>query len=239
MCTIGAVMGGDRAFLLKNFDYRSTPTGWAHLHAFEESFAHFALVDHEQKGVNSGLNAAGLGLLISRSKCDVPTPEKEELRTVLNAHVLANCADVPDAVEHIEAYAAQHPTMLGGNVLLCDGDAMSVTEYFGGKSHTEVRSEGFLLRANHSVSGIIANQRENSLRRYAQMESFLKDLHARIGSMDRQEVVAACKQCLTTPPVLNPNTRSSFVIDIRALTVDYCVGENPWQTYVLGAAAGS
>ena len=86
MCTIGAVTQNSRTFLLKNFDYPPAPTGWAFFDTFDGGYPHFALVDHDQQGLNSGLNARGLALQISRSKCLTnATPEREELRTVLNA----------------------------------------------------------------------------------------------------------------------------------------------------------
>ena len=100
MCTIGAVIQNGRTYLLKNFDYAPTPTGWAFFEG--PGISHFALVDHDQQGVNSGFNASGLVLQISRSKClaDV-TPEREESRTVLNGAVLADCAAVAEAVAKI------------------------------------------------------------------------------------------------------------------------------------------
>ena len=90
MCTIAAMARGSRTIMLKNFDYKATPTGWVWFHGFDGQHAHFALVDHAQQGLNSGLNCKGLGLQISRSRADAPTPERSELRTVLNAEVLAN-----------------------------------------------------------------------------------------------------------------------------------------------------
>jgi len=232
MCTIGAMISGDKTFLLKNFDFRSTPTGWAYLQTFEEKYPHFALVDHAQAGLNSGLNSAGLGLLISRSRCGDPTtPEREERRTVLNGEVLAGYADVESAVAHIEAYAQLHPEMFGGNVLLADEDRISVTEYFGGNARSEIREKGFLLRANHSVFGLIDNRGESSLSRYDQMAAFLSDRCQRLADLDREDIIAQCKALLLTPPVLNPNTRSSFVIDIQDRRVDYRVGVAPWQTF--------
>ena len=88
MCTIAAMIHGQKVFMLKNFDYRATPTGWVQFETFDGGHSHFALVDHAQQGLNSGLNAAGLGLEISRSGCDDPTPERDEVRTVLNGGLL-------------------------------------------------------------------------------------------------------------------------------------------------------
>ena len=94
MCTIGAGIQHGRTYLLKNFDYAPTPTGWAFFEG--PGIPHFALVDHDQQGVNSGFNASGLALQISRSKClaDV-TPEREESRTVHYFPACPECLTVP------------------------------------------------------------------------------------------------------------------------------------------------
>ena len=232
MCTIGAMLAPEKTFLLKNFDYLSTPTGWAYLETFDGGHSHFALVDHAQQGLNSGLNAAGLALQISRSKCtDLDTPEREEIRTVLNGDVLARFHTVPDAVAHIEAFASEHPEMLGGNVMLADESHISVTEYFGGNAQSKIKTEGILLRANHSVFGLIDNHGENSGSRYNQMQTFLNPTYPQIKDLGRAEIIDRCKDLLRTPPILNDNTRSSFVIDIQERRIDYMVGNSPWQTF--------
>ena len=101
MCTMGAVIQNGRTYLLKNFDYAPTPTGWAFFEG--PGIPHFALVDHDQQGVNSGLNAHGLALQISRSEClAVATPEAQESPTVLNGSVLSECAAVAEAAAKIE-----------------------------------------------------------------------------------------------------------------------------------------
>jgi hypothetical protein len=167
MCTIGAIRHEGKTFMLKNFDYGPSPTGWTYFHTFDGGHPHMALVDHGQQGVNSGLNVAGLGLLISRSrKLEEPTPERLDLRTVLNAETLTRFSDVPAAVAHVEAYAQAHPEMFGGNVILADDRHLSVTEYFGGKVRSEILEAGFLARANHSVLGVLDNRGENSTARY-------------------------------------------------------------------------
>tara|TARA_B100001123_G_scaffold425390_1_gene538177 strand:- start:3984 stop:4292 length:309 start_codon:yes stop_codon:yes gene_type:complete len=101
--------------------------------------------------VNSGLNEHGLALQISQSGRRAPTPEREELRTALNAEVLARCNTVEQAVEELETYAREHPAMLGGNVMLGDSRSISVTEYCGGNAQSEILEEGVVIRANHSV----------------------------------------------------------------------------------------
>ena len=198
-----------------------------------------ALVDHNQQGVNSGLNAAGLGLLISRSrKREDPTPERMELRTVLNAEVLTRFSDVPTAVAHVEAYAQAHPGMFGGNVMLANPRHLSVTEYFGGEARSEMLEEGFLARANHSVLGVVDNVAENSVARYARMTGFLEDLYPQLPDLDRETVIARCKAALREAPILNPNTRSSFVIDIQERRVDYKIGDGAWQTFRFSGVPG-
>ena len=234
MCTIGAMICENKTFMLKNFDYRPFPTAWTYFQTFDHGHPHFALVDHNQQGVNSGLNAAGLGLLISRSrKPEDPTPEQQELRTVLNAEVLTRFSDVAAGVEHIEEYARTHPYMFGGNVMLADPQHISVTEYFGGKAQSQILEEGFLARANHSTFGVVQNVGENSAARYTQMKGSLENLYPQLPNLDRETVIARCKAILREPPILNPNTRSSFVIDIQERRVDYMIGDGDWETFRL------
>ena len=232
MCTIGAIIQGDKSFLLKNFDYRPVSTGWAFFETFDDGHPHFALVDHGQQGVNSGLNAAGLGLQISRSGWNDPgTPEEEELRTVLNGEVLAQCGSVSEGIARIEGYAAENPQMLGGNVMLADAERISVTEYFGGKAQSESVEEGYLARGNHSVFGLVDNASEGSVVRYERMVEFLQELYAWFPTLDQDDVVDRCRKLLRQEPILNGNTRSSFVIDVREGRVDYVVGDGPWQVF--------
>ena len=232
MCTIGALTHGGRTFLLKNFDYRPFPTGWAHFASFDERHSHFALVDHDQQGLNSGLNAAGLALQISRSGCvDSNTPEMHELRTVLNAEVLSHCNEVRQGVEYLEEYARAHPEMFGGNVMLADTERISVTEYFGGGVHSEIVENGFRARANHSLFGLVDNATEDSERRYERMVEFLQELYAWFPTLDDEDVLQRCKRVLRQEPLLKEQTRSSFVIDVVDKRVEYLVGEGPWQTF--------
>ena len=236
MCTIGAVIQNGRTYLLKNFDYAPTPTGWA---LFEGSgITHFALVDHDQQGVNSGLNARGLALQISRSKClSDMTPEREESRAVLNGAVLAECAVVDEAIAKIEAYAGQHPEMLGGNVMLGDCEQIAVTEYFGGAARTEIVADGILARANHSVLGVVENATESSIRRYERMVGFLQEFYTWLPTLDGEDAIARCRAVLREEPILNENTRSSFVVDVAEGRVDYLVGamggSSRWRTFWL------
>ncbi|NKB70010.1 MAG: hypothetical protein GKR89_23290 [Candidatus Latescibacteria bacterium] len=235
MCTIGAVTHEGRTFLLKNFDYPAFPTGWAHFHSFDGGHDHFALVDHDQQGLNSGLNAAGLGLQISRSKClDEDTPERVERRTVLNAEVLNRCSRVEEAVQQVEDFARAHPDMLGGNVMLADLERIAVSEYFNGQVQSEVLEKGFLARANHSILGVVDNETEDSVRRYERMVNFLQELFAWFPALDGDDIVERCRKVLRQEPLLNTHTRSSFVVDIEEQRVDYKVGDRPWQTFRFG-----
>ena len=241
MCTIGAVIQNGRTFLLKNFDYPAVPTGWAHFTTFDSGYPHFALVDHDQQGINSGLNDQGLALQISRSKClaDV-TPEREELRTVLNGEVLTRCATVLEGVARIETYAEQHPEMLGGNVMLGDRERIAVLEYFGGEVKSEVVENGFLARANHLVLGVVDNDSEDSVRRYERMVDFLQDLYAWLPTLDGEDVLARCRAMLRQEPILNGNTRSSFVVEVEGGQVDYLLTRGRWQSYwMVGDGAAS
>ena len=231
MCTIASMISGDKVFMLKNFDYRATPTGWTLFETFDGGYPHFALVDHAQQGLNSGLNIAGLGLQISRSRCDDPSPEREETRTVLNGEVLSGYTTVADGVAHIERYASENPGMNGGNVMLADAGHISVTEYIGGRSKSEVLTEGYLVRANHSVFGLIDNKRGNSPLRFAEMDAFVGDLFAELRDLDSETIILRCQDRLRTPPILQERTRSSFVIDVADRRVDYCVGKGSWHTF--------
>ena len=241
MCTIGAVIQNGRTFLLNNSDYPAVHTGWAHFTTFDSGYPNFALVDHDQQGINSGLNDQGLALQISRSKClaDV-TPEREELRTVLNGEVLTRCATVLEGVARIETYAEQHPEMLGGNVMLGDRERIAVLEYFGGEVKSEVVENGFLARANHSVLGVVDNDSEDSVRRYERMVDFLQDLYAWLPTLDGEDVLARCRAMLRQEPILNGNTRSSFVVDVEGGQVDYLLTRGRWQSYwMVGDGAAS
>ena len=121
--------------------------------------------------------------------------------------------------------------MYGGNVMLADAGQISVTEYIGGRSKSEVLTEGYLVRANHSMFGLIDNQRGNSPRRYAEMDAFVGALFADLGDLDREAIIRRCRDRLRTPPILQERTRSSFVIDVVDRRVDYCVGGGSWQTF--------
>ena len=232
MCTIGGLISRDTTLLLKNFDYPPSPTGWAYFSTFDGGIPHFALVDHGQQGVNSGLNRDGLGLLISRSKATDPaSPEALELRTVLNAEVLSRCSTVGQAIEQMEQYARQHPEMYGGNVILGDGHEISVSEYSAGRAMSQTVSDGYLARANHSEFGLLDNATEGSQMRRAKMLEFLRTLHPRIDGLQTDEILDACKPLLRSWPICHEATRSSFVILVQERRVEYMVGDGPWHTF--------
>lgn len=231
MCTIAAIRKGKRTILLKNLDLQPVPTGWALFEGFDGGLRHFAVVDHGQQGANSGLNECGLALQISQSGKPGPSPERDELRTVLNGEVLAHCTRVEEGVASLEAYAREHPTMLGGNVMLGDANRISVTEYLGGEVQSEILDEGVLVRANHSVFGLVDNRREDSEERYREMLSFADGLYEELAQMDLETCIDRCRNRLRTPPLLKEKTRSSFVIDVVGRRVDFMVGERPWETF--------
>lgn len=249
MCTIGGLLYRDKTFLLKSYDYDPFPVAWAHFETLDERLPHFALVNHGQHGINSGLNTAGLALQISRSvdvqppDRQVPTTEHQEVRTVLNADVLARFSDVPSAVAHIEEFARTHPDMYGGNVMLADSGHLSVTEYFNGVVKSETTTEGWLARANHSVFGIVDNMdvaaKYRSGPRCDRMIAFLRDLFPEVPQMDRESIIDCCKSLLREPPILGEKTRSSFVIDVQQRRVDYMIGEGPWRTFQFASEFGS
>ena len=121
--------------------------------------------------------------------------------------------------------------MFGGNVMLASEDHISVTEYFGGSAKSELLETGYFIRANHSMFGLIDNQTENSLTRYAAMRTFVEELYPQLPDLDRHTIIERCKDRLRTPPILQDSTRSSFVVDIQERRVDYIVGTNAWQTF--------
>jgi hypothetical protein len=232
MCTIGGVIRDGRTYLLKNFDYPPVPTGWSLFTPFNGGNSHFALVDHGQRGVNSGLNEAGFGLQISRSKSNDPDSEDtEELRTVLNAELLTGFSSVGSAVEHAKDYVSRHPQMYGGNLMMADEESISVMEYIDGKSRSEVVSDGYLARANHSIFGLMDNAQEGSIARYEEMDKFVRGLHSEIVDLECEEIISRCREVLRRPPILNPNTRSSFSICIELRRVDYVVGDGEWRVF--------
>jgi len=233
VCTVGALLREGTALLIKNFDYPPFPTGWSHFRTFERGYSHFALVNHGQRGVNSGINEAGLALAISRSKpTDPSSPEALELRTVLNAEVLSGYAKVPDARCHIESYARGHPEMLGGSVMLAGGDHLWVGEYLGGKIRSRMLEEGFIARANHFLFGLDDNATEDSVARHTRMQQFLKELFDDLPNLGLDEVVSRCKTVLRSRPILNENTRSSLVMDVSNRRVEYVVADGPWESFV-------
>ena len=231
MCTIASFIQDRKCYMLKNFDYRPVPTGWTRFEPFDDDLAHFALVDHAQQGLNSGMNRAGLGLQISRSKCADPSPERQECRTVLNAKILSRFSRVPEAVSYIEEFASTHPEMFGGNVMLADGNRISVTEYFGGTARSEILEDGYLVRANHSVFGLIENEGKNSLTRWEAMTAFAKDIYGELPHLSDGEILESCKARLRTGPILQDTTRSSFVMDIGKKTIHYMLGNGPWNSF--------
>jgi hypothetical protein len=232
MCTMAAIRRGSFTILLKNLDLRKpVPTGWAAFEPFDGDHHHFAVINHGQLGVNSGLNERGLALQISQSEKPAPTPEREELRTVLNAEVLARSTTVEEGVEMLETYAHEHPAMLGGNVMLADSQKISVTEYFGGEAQSEILEGGVLVRANHSVFGLVDNKSEDSEKRYGEMVEFAKALYERLGDLAPEGAINKCKVRLRTAPVLQETTRSSFVITTADRRVDHMVGEKPWEIF--------
>lgn len=227
-CTIGAVKKGSRTFLLKNFDYSPTPIGWAEF-TMRGALRHFALVDHEQQGVNSGLNEAGLGLVISSS--DLPGAYRLEKRTRINARILSTCSSVNQALTLLEEYAYMNRDMRGGNFLFADKRKIAIAEHFLGRIRREVKEEGYIARANHSVLGVVNNFNEGSGRRYRAMESFLKVLYEELDGLSDEEVLERCREVLLSPPILNDNTLGHIVIIIHELSFHYAARNKSWKTF--------
>ena len=97
-CTIGAISRDSKVFLLKNFDFPVVPVSWAEFRCIQ-GYDHLAPVDHDQQGVNSGLNNRGLGLVIFYSDIGKEGAEK---RTILNAEILSKYDNVEEAVQRIK-----------------------------------------------------------------------------------------------------------------------------------------
>jgi hypothetical protein len=209
---------------LKNFDFRVVPTSWAQFRCLD-GYNHFALVNHDQQGINSGLNQKGLALVISSS--DIGT-EREEKRTILNAEILSQYDNVADAVVRIKEYAIANPDMRGGNVILADYSKIAIVEYFEGKTEADIIAESYLARANHSVFGLVDNASENSTKRHESMSSFLQHLFLDAFPSEA-EIIQRCKNRLRREPILNHNTRGSFVISVHNQRVDYKVEDQGWM----------
>ncbi len=122
--------------------------------------------------------------------------------------------------------------------MLGDRERISVTEYFGGEVRSEVLQEGFLARANHSCLGVLDNETEESRRRYERMVEFLQELYAWMPTLDGEDLIARCRAILRQEPILNENTRSSFVIDVEDRRVDYMVGSGRWQRQWVNGDSG-
>jgi hypothetical protein len=227
---MGAVICGGRTILLKNFDYKPVPTGWAHF--IGQGHSHFALVDHDQKGVNSGMNDAGLALEISRSASPSPeSPERKELRTVLNGRILRDQVSVQAALREAGAYVEDHPEMYGGNLIIGNPSRICVMEHLAGRHSTKSTRNGFFARTNHSIFGMTENADEFSKLRYDKMVAFLASLHERMDEMEIDELFGLCRGLLRSHPILHDNTRSSMVMCPGELRVDYLVGDGEWQVF--------
>lgn len=237
MCTIGAISHANKTFVIKNFDYLpNTSLAWTRFQPFGSPFPHFALVDHFQQGVNSGMNIVGLGLVISESDPEFWENKKKELRTVINAEILANCKTVKQALKKLRAYAHAHPEMIGGNVILGDISHIAVIEYLKRKSRFAIAKQGFFARANQSFFGLRDdwdNYEVSNVERHEKMESFLKRLFPLAPSLDREEIISRCKKVLRTKPILNKFTLSSMVMDIQKRRIEFKIGDKSWQTFQL------
>jgi len=225
-CTICAISKEGKTFLLKNFDFQIVPVSWAEFRCIN-GYDHFALVDHDQQGVNSGLNVKKLALVISSSDIG---KQREEKRTILNAEILSKYDNVEDAVERIKGYTKANTNMRGGNIILADSsNKIAVVEYFESKAESEVIQEGWLARANHSIFGVVENAGENSKSRYENMSSFLGNLFQDF--LSDGEIIEQCKKRLRSEPILNKNTRSSFAIDVQNQRVDYKIEDKEWRVW--------
>lgn len=237
MCTIGAISRGDKTFLIKNFDYLpKTSLAWAHFQPFGSPFPHFALVDHFQQGINSGLNIRGLGLVIAESDPDFWEGKKKELRTVINAEILAKCKNVKQALIKLRKFASAHPEMIGGNFILGDHSHIAVIESLKRKFVFDTVENGFFARANQSVFGL-RNDWDNfevsNIDRYEKMESFLKRLFTELPNLNREEIIRRCKNRLRTRPIFNKFTLSSMIMDIQKRRIEFKIGNRRWQTFQL------
>jgi predicted choloylglycine hydrolase len=218
-CTIGVVKKNGRVFMLKNFDYWDVPVAFADFSLPKnnvESYKHFALVDHHQPGINSGMNECGLGLLISAS--GLPAFQGIEKRTWINARILSKCKSVKEAIDMFENYAYLERNLRGGNFMFADKDSMAVVEYFKGKTkHEYTEKDGWLVRANHSTLGVVDNLRESSQVRYVQMVDFISKLYDKMDDVNTssdQQIITECKDLLLTPPIFNTGTLAHLVLDI-------------------------
>ncbi len=102
---------------------------------------------------------------------------------------------------------------------------------------SEIVEDGFLARANHSVIGVVDNETQDSVRRYERMVDFLQELYTWLPTLDGEDVLARCRAVLRQEPILNGNTRCSFIIDVEGGQVDYLLGRGRWQSYWLAGVS--
>jgi len=234
MCTVGAISAGGKVLIFKSFDYPPCSAGWSYLQSFGDGFSKFALVNTSQPGINSGMNEGGLALAISRSP--LTDEHGDELRTILNAQILSRCSSIDDAVAAAEKFAADHPEMLAGNLVLADSTGICVVEYAKDKvAHFRVQ-DGYLARANHFVLLPIRNASEDSLMRQEAMERFLESLYRSAARLGPSEMVSRGISVLRSAPILNDQTRSSFVIDVVSREIRYILGSGSLQTFSFRSA---
>jgi len=229
MCTVGAISAGGKVLIFKSFDYPPCSAGWSYLQSFGDGFSKFALVNTKQPGINSGMNDGGLALAISRSP--LTGEDGDELRTVLNAQILSRCSSVDDAVAAAEEFVADHPEMLAGNLVLADSTGVCVVEYAKGMlAHFRVQ-DGYLARANHFLLLPIKNATEDSLMRQEAMERLLERLYRSAAELQPCEMASTGISVLRTAPILNDQTRSSFVIDVVSREIRYILGSGSVQAF--------
>jgi hypothetical protein len=145
--------------------------------------------------VNSGLNEFGLGVIISYSDYRFRDPEvyppsdetpgtflslDREPRTYMNELILSRCRRVPEAVEVMERFVADHPEMMGGNHLLADREGtLAIVEHCEGQAAVAYYTDtGYAARGNNSALLIREKQAgisviHDCLERHRQMEEFL------------------------------------------------------------------
>lgn len=203
MCTSGVVSaigldGRRHVYLGKTLDFCHTGCWHAVVH---HSQGHDALClgMTPQLGVNSGINSAGLAVILSyldyRGPFEAPNDAqsgnllkwKGDDRGVANAALLARCTNVQEAVEFLYDFIPRYPGVTGGNHMLADASGqIAVFEHCNGQMQHQFYTEaGFTARGNNGLlvryeeqAKLPAEVREDRETRYSAMLACMRETHA-------------------------------------------------------------
>lgn len=223
MCTSGTLATTDRdgnsvILLGKTIDFYDASL-WHGPITNTEGFSSVGCGLIPQIGVNSGMNEAGLGILLSYLDYRGPFAKEQYVedegplskwtgddRALLNATVLAKCATVKEAVELLYELVPLSPDMPGGNHMLADADGnVAVFEHCGGQMNHHFY-EGIAARGNNGLLTVLEHQQKlpeeiktDREKRCAQMHGCVSKLCEGInaGSLHKEEAIQRLKNILS------------------------------------------